>query len=311
MKTYYIYKYTNTVNNKIYIGQCFNIKSRKKSHKSSAKINSDSCPLFYRAIRAHGYDSFTFEIIEEIYTDQAGIDEREIFWIKELDARNAEVGYNLAKGGSGRGGINNTDTHKQCPRCGEIKLRETEYTKNASAHDGIRFCCRECGLKIDREQRELLSEEEMEIKNKIRREKYAANPQLYIESAKKYSAAHKEERKVYIKEYAENNAESLKEYNKNYRIEHKEELANLDRNIRNNFKEENQKLTPEQICTRTPTKICAMCKTDVPSKNFYIDVTREDGLARNCKTCHKAKMAINREKNRSKAKISDNSGNIS
>ena len=68
MRTYYIYKYTNLIddNNKIYVGQCFNINSRKRAHKSAALKGSEACPLFYRAIRKYGYENFSFEIIEEV-----------------------------------------------------------------------------------------------------------------------------------------------------------------------------------------------------------------------------------------------------
>ncbi len=115
--TYYIYKYTNTINGKIYIGLCKEISQRKRSHKSAAENGKTSCPLFYNAIRKYGYDNFTFEIIEKVNgPEEANI--REMFWIEELNARdNENIGYNIAIGGGGRGNPNNTDTHKQCPTC--------------------------------------------------------------------------------------------------------------------------------------------------------------------------------------------------
>jgi group I intron endonuclease len=299
MRTYYIYKYTNLAsdNKKIYIGQCFDIARRKRAHKSAALKESDACPLFYRAIRKYGYESFEFEIIEEIYTDQNGIDEREIHWIKELNAMNNEVGYNISPGGGGRANPNNTDTHKQCPRCNKIKLR-TEYTKDAGQHDGIRFCCQECGIKIDQEYRSKLSDEEMERRNKIRRKQYSENPEPYIEAAKKYYEEHKEERAEYKKEYYEKNKEELKQEHKIWRKENKQYVVEKSKNDRKAIKSANEKLTKEEIYARTPIKHCNAKDHDVISTNFYLDLERPDGLGHNCKDCHKAKMAIVRERNR-------------
>lgn len=299
MKTYYIYKYTNKINNKIYIGQCFNIVQRKRSHKSAALKNSDSCPLFYRAIRKYDYENFDFEIVEGIYTDQKGIDEREIFWIKELNAIDNEIGYNISSGGGGRGNPNNTDTHKQCPRCDKIKLR-TEYTKDIGQHDGIRFCCQSCGLKIDREYKANLSDEEMERRNEIRRQNYVENPEKQLEASKKYYEEHKEERADYQREYHLNNPGIAKERNEKWREENKEHIVEKSKNDRKAIKAENEKLTKEQIFARTPIKHCNAKNHDVASINFYLDLERPDGLGHNCKDCHKAKMAIVRERNRNK-----------
>lgn len=306
MRTYYIYKYTNLainkttneINNKIYVGQCFNIDQRRRAHKSAALKNSDACPLFYRAIRHYGYESFKFEIIEKIFTDQAGIDNREIYWIKKLNARDTDIGYNLSPGGGGRANPNNTDTHKQCPRCDEIKLR-TEYTFDICRHDGIRFCCKPCGYKIDREYLESLSDEEMERRNKIRRENYAANPDKQIEQSKKYYSEHKEERAEYKKAYNEENAEIIAVKNHERYIENAEDRKKYAKEEREKLKEENSKLTKEQIYTRTPIKFCNdECQKDLSSVNFYTDLTRTDALANRCKDCHKSAMVRNRAKNK-------------
>jgi len=301
MRTYYIYKYTNLVdaNHKIYVGQCFNIEQRKRAHKSAAKKNSEACPLFYRALRKYGYESFSFEILEEIVTDQAGIDEREIFWIKELDATNNDVGYNLSGGGFGNSNPLNTDSHKQCPRCKLVKSREDDYTKNAYSHDGICFCCKECHAKITAEYKSGLSEEEKERRNQVRRDAYAKNPEPYIQQAKNYYENNKDKVSLYKKEYAEKNKEIIKEKNKQYKDDNKEILLQNDKEYRRQVKDANSKLTKEQIFARTPIKFCAgTCQKDIDSINFYIDLTRVDGLARICKECHKARMAINRESKR-------------
>ena len=47
----------------------------------------------------YGVDAFIFEVIEEC--DEHNVDEREKFWIKELNTRDNKHGYNLTEGGSG------------------------------------------------------------------------------------------------------------------------------------------------------------------------------------------------------------------
>jgi group I intron endonuclease len=91
----YIYKTTNLVNNKIYIGQ-----TKKSKDKSTSYIGSGK--LLVEAIKEFGKSSFTKIILEEIETDDIHlIDEREIFWIEFYDSRNRSIGYNTTKGGSG------------------------------------------------------------------------------------------------------------------------------------------------------------------------------------------------------------------
>ena len=58
-----IYKATNTIDNKCYIGQTtFTLASRKASHKRKALILRNPAP-FYDAIREHGFDVFKWEIV--------------------------------------------------------------------------------------------------------------------------------------------------------------------------------------------------------------------------------------------------------
>ena len=58
---YYIYKITNKINNKIYIGQTNNIKRRFNSHKNNKRS------VISKAINKYGVENFTFEIIEIIH----------------------------------------------------------------------------------------------------------------------------------------------------------------------------------------------------------------------------------------------------
>ena len=70
-----IYKITNNINNKCYIGQSRNIEKRWENHRYS---NLDY-PL-YRAFRKYGIQNFTFEIIEECSAND--LNPKEAYWIR-------------------------------------------------------------------------------------------------------------------------------------------------------------------------------------------------------------------------------------
>jgi len=106
-----IYKITNKINGKIYIGQTrefygekkHGINGRFKDHMKSAfatntKTNT-RIPHLYAAIRKYGKDNFTVECL--LKCDFSEIDKREIEAIKEYDSTNKKKGYNISLGGSG------------------------------------------------------------------------------------------------------------------------------------------------------------------------------------------------------------------
>ena len=87
---YYIYKFTNKINGKVYIGQTNNIEKRKRGHKSESfnpNANGYNLP-FHCAIRKYGWENFDFEIIEEIADDFSYeyVNEREIYFIQKFDS---------------------------------------------------------------------------------------------------------------------------------------------------------------------------------------------------------------------------------
>ena len=94
--TYYIYKCTNKVDNKIYIGCTRNFTSRVRQHlKASLKENK----VFHEAIRKYGVCSFTWEILElaEYADDAFGLEKK---YIEEYGSMYPN-GYNLTSGGAG------------------------------------------------------------------------------------------------------------------------------------------------------------------------------------------------------------------
>lgn len=94
-----IYKITNTINDKVYIGQSKNISQRWRVHRYRAfsKSAEDYEKPLYRAIRKYGLLAFNFEVIEECSIED--LNAKEKFWIELLDSTNPSKGYNLTKGG--------------------------------------------------------------------------------------------------------------------------------------------------------------------------------------------------------------------
>ena len=98
-KNYLIYKITNTINGKCYIGlTCRDINTRKYEHIQESK--SDSYFKIHQAIRKYGADKFIWEIIKYDLTNIKEANEAEIYFIEKYDTYNN--GYNMTKGGGGR-----------------------------------------------------------------------------------------------------------------------------------------------------------------------------------------------------------------
>lgn len=87
-----IYKITNNINGKIYIGQSNNIKRRFSEHKTKGK---ESRILVDISIQKYGEENFSFDIIEECPVDK--LNERETYWINFY--KQNSVLYNLSDGG--------------------------------------------------------------------------------------------------------------------------------------------------------------------------------------------------------------------
>ena len=87
-----IYKITNTLNQKVYIGQAVNIAERWKQHiKRALGAEPLTQNKLYPAMAEDGVWNFTFEIIE--VCEKAQLNEREQYWQKFFGAK--EYGYSV------------------------------------------------------------------------------------------------------------------------------------------------------------------------------------------------------------------------
>ena len=106
-----VYKITNTINGKIYIG---------KDTKNDPKYLGSGM-LLAKAIQKYGKESFIKEIVEEC-NDPIMLAEREKFWISEFNSTNRQVGYNITDGGFGG------DTFSKNPNKEIIRKKHKEAT---------------------------------------------------------------------------------------------------------------------------------------------------------------------------------------
>lgn len=98
-KSYIIYKVTNKINGKIYIGKTYNLEKRKKQHIGDI----DNGLPFHNALKKYGIDNFEWEIVDKANSDSE-IREKEIQWIKKCNSCISfpnSNGYNITLGGEG------------------------------------------------------------------------------------------------------------------------------------------------------------------------------------------------------------------
>lgn len=111
----YIYKITNKINGKIYIG--------KHIDKSKNGIDDymGSGIIIKNAQKKYGIENFTKDILEECTKED--VDQKEIFWIEKLQSTNYKIGYNVTKGGDGG------DTFTNNPKAESLRKQFSEQIK--------------------------------------------------------------------------------------------------------------------------------------------------------------------------------------
>lgn len=87
-----IYKITNLLNQKVYIGQSVDIEQRWKKH----CFTKDNCAI-HKAIQKYGEKNFSFEVLEECKQEE--LNDKEIYYINKYNSYTN--GYNMTLGGEG------------------------------------------------------------------------------------------------------------------------------------------------------------------------------------------------------------------
>lgn len=121
-----IYKITNNINGKIYIGQSNNIQRRFSEHQNRGAASRIPIDV---AIQRYGKENFNFEIIEECSTEQ--LNQKETYWITYFNS--IENGYNCSVGGDQQSiGSNNG---RAILTENEVKFIRTAYNNHERRKD--------------------------------------------------------------------------------------------------------------------------------------------------------------------------------
>lgn len=119
-----VYKFTNRINGKIYIGKSVNLYSRILSHKHLK-------PRYYidHAIQKHGFENFDIEIIHIFdYTNETELIALETACIEEYQSL-VPKGYNIMLFGNSNSGIKRSDASKKRYSLSKIGKKNPNFGK--------------------------------------------------------------------------------------------------------------------------------------------------------------------------------------
>lgn len=180
-----VYKTTNLVNGKIYIGQ--------DSKNNSKYLGSGD--LIKKAIKKYGKENFIKEVLC-VCIDQDELDIKEQFFIKELDSSNLDIGYNIALGGRNGGSFGRklSEEHKKKISESRIGIVFSEEHKNkiSKAHVG-KTMTNETKEKMSVSQK-LIIHEPMKEETKQKISKIKTGKKASDETKKKMSDSHSGEK---------------------------------------------------------------------------------------------------------------------
>ena len=157
MKSNEVYKITNKITGKIYIGITNQGSgARYRHHWYESRIGEPS-PI-HRSMAKYGEDNFTLEIIDFAETYEE-LKEKEKFWIKKFNSTDRNIGYNLTEGGDGTFGRTHSEETKEKIRQKALGRKISEETKKKMSEARIGKC--------SDKQREHLSKLQEQCKQKV------------------------------------------------------------------------------------------------------------------------------------------------
>jgi group I intron endonuclease len=135
----YVYKITNLVNNKTYIGKSNDPHDRWIRHLQQANLKEDNVnfSIIHKAIKKYGENNFNFEIIGEFNSELEAF-EAETYFIDLYSSHISKNGYNITLGGEGISGYKHTEESRQkmsIAHTGKIISPETKK-KMSDSHIG-------------------------------------------------------------------------------------------------------------------------------------------------------------------------------
>lgn len=149
-----IYKITNIINNKIYIGSSINLYNRKSQHLKLLKYGKHENSYLQNSFNKYGEENFKWEIIEyvEIIDDREKLKEillnREQFYLDEYKSYDNKIGYNLLAVAGSRLGSKHSE---------KTLLKLKEYQSTRPKETSIKSGLTQRGKKLTEEHKQKLS----------------------------------------------------------------------------------------------------------------------------------------------------------
>ena len=132
LSDYIVYKHTNKINNKSYIGiTCQTLKNRSRKN----GIGYKECIRFYNAIKKYGWNNFNHEILYNNLTKEQA-EQKEIELIAKHKTNNKNYGYNIQNGGNTIGRMAEETKNKISKALKGITLTEEHKRKIGDAQTG-------------------------------------------------------------------------------------------------------------------------------------------------------------------------------
>jgi group I intron endonuclease len=128
-----IYKATNKVNGKVYIGQTT---QRLSQRRSNHFCSNSGCVYFKNALLKYGKSNFTWLVLCEC-GDGDIMDEEEIRYINEYKSYDRKYGYNLNRGGSGNMGFKHTENTKNKISSAKTGVKLPKFTATHKKRIGL------------------------------------------------------------------------------------------------------------------------------------------------------------------------------
>ncbi len=156
-KKYIIYKHTNKINGKIYIGQTCQKPEYRWNHGEGYK----GSPRFYSAIQSYGQDNFEHEILYKNLTFEEA-NQKEIELINFYKSNELQFGYNLDSGGKGQKQVSDETKLKQSMSAmnrpivtDETKKKLSKIGKDLKRTEETKQKLSDASLKREEEKRQL------------------------------------------------------------------------------------------------------------------------------------------------------------
>lgn len=165
----YIYKITNKINGKIYVGLTkATVQRRWYQHCYRAKQNDKHGSIIDTAIAKYGKENFIVECLDTADSHEE-LNEKEQYWIKQLNA--VENGYNILPGG---GQPSPKSQSKEANEKRSMSLKLAYQTGKRKSTKGIKRSAEDC-RKISEGQKGRIHSDETRLKMSLAQKGRPAN----------------------------------------------------------------------------------------------------------------------------------------